>query len=136
MATAPFSSILAFRMAFHNFLTTSKNDNHKGHSTQSSSKSGSRKYLPHTILPCQSFQHFTRPSRLHLLLFTEVPAKDPSRIPSLLCAVPSEGLGHLDQGYYNYDSALCPSYAVSQLTHLALLPVVCKTENGPTTHQP
>lgn len=43
-ATAPFSSVtmrfLAVRTFFHNFLTTLKNGNHKGHSTQGSSKSG------------------------------------------------------------------------------------------------
>lgn len=41
-----------------------------------------------------------------LLLVTDIPAKVPSRIPSLLCAVPSEGLSHLDKDYCNSDSAL------------------------------
>lgn len=89
-------------LLFHNFLTTLKNSNHKTapRALQKVVLENTSHLLSHPI------NHFTRRNRLRLLLVTDVPAKVPSRIPSLLCAVPSEGLSHLDKDYCNSDSAL------------------------------
>lgn len=87
-------------LLFHNFLTTLKNSNHKTapRAPQKVVMENTSRLLSHPI------NHFTR--RNSCLLVTDVPAKVPSRIPSLLCAVPSEGLSHLDKDYCNSDSAL------------------------------